>query len=136
MEIEVRKLNALKKYTGCFSFEYEPPADMCLVPLCKLGKVSVSGDYEIYDDDSVGVKLNLVYEISGQCSYCLSEAKSTVSYSTEILYLTEKNGEDYYYDGNKINLKEAVNDAILISQPNILLCKEDCKGIDFCENKD
>ena len=131
MEIEVRRLNALKKYEGEFQYEYEPPQDCCLVPLCKIeGKVKVSGSYEIYEDDSVGVKLTVNYKIIGQCSYCLSEAEKEVSFTSDILFVTEEDDDNYIYDGIKINLKSAVDDAILLSQPNIILCREGCTGID------
>lgn len=130
MELEVKKLLSQKKYTGNFAFGYVPPADISLIPLCKIGDVSVSGEYEIFDDDSVEIKLTVQYLIEGQCSYCLKDAKKEIISSTEILFLTQDDGENYYYDGNKINLNPAVDDAILMSQPHVLLCKEDCKGID------
>ena len=129
MIIEVKKLNARKEFVGKFDFEYDPPADCCLIPLCKVGKVKVCGSYEIYDDDSVGVSLTVAYKISGQCSYCLKDAEKEVKFTSEILFVPEKDDDNYYYDGIKIDLKTAVDDAILISQPNILLCKEDCTGI-------
>lgn len=131
MEIEVKKLIATGKYSGDFCFDYEAPADLCVIPLCKIdGKVNVACEYEIYDDDSVGVKLTLTYNLSGQCSYCLNDAKKQIIFQSDLLFVPEKDEENYFYDGNKINLKTAVDDAILISQPNILLCKPDCKGID------
>ncbi len=131
MKIEVRKLNALKRYTGDFGFEYEPASDMCLVPLCKIdGKVSVKGDYEIYEDDSVVVNFTVKYRIVGQCSYCLSEAVKTVEKDFSVLFVTEDDNENYSYDGLTVNLKTAVDDAILFSQPDVVLCREDCTGID------
>ena len=131
MEIEVKKLNAKKQYEGNFDFEYDPPENACLIPLCKIqGAVKVKGEFEIYEDDSVGVNFTVTYLITGQCSYCLSEAEKEISFASEVLFVPEKDDDNYYYDGIKINLKTAVDDAILISQPNILLCKEDCKGID------
>ncbi len=123
MKIEVKKLLALNKFEGGFTFEYLPPEDICIIPLCKLSGVRVSGDYEIYDDDSVGVNLRLEYVITGKCSYCLSDAETNIKYECEILFVPEKDGDNYFYDGFNINLETAVNDAILISQPNILLCK-------------
>lgn len=130
MEIEVKRLIARGKYAGSFSFDYVPPENLCLVPLCKFGGVKVKGEYEIFDDDSVEIKLTVKYLLSGRCSYCLNEAKKEISYLTEVLFVPERDDENYYYDGNKINLQTAVDDAILMSQPHVLLCKEDCKGID------
>lgn len=130
MEIEVKKLNALGKYTGGFSFDYLPPDDICIIPLCKVqGVVKVTGEYEIYEDDSVGVKFYVKYKLLGQCSYCLEDAEKEIEYLSEVLFVPENDDENYYYDGVKIKLKTAVDDAILISQPNVLLCKDDCKGI-------
>ncbi len=131
MELEVKKLNALKKYTGTFDFDYSPESNLCLLPFCKIdGAVKVSGEYEIYEDDCVGVNLCISYKIVGQCSYCLSDAQDKINFTSEILFVPEKDDDNYYYDGIKINLKTAVDDAILISQPSVLLCKPDCKGID------
>ena len=135
MIIEVKKLNARKEYVGKFDFEYDPPADCCLIPLCKLeGKVKVTGNFEIYEDDSVGITLTVAYKITGQCSYCLKDAAKEVEFTSEILFVPENDDDNYLYDGIKIDLKPAVDDAILISQPNILLCKEDCTGIDVNNN--
>ena len=131
MKLEIKKLNALKKYTGDFECEYEPPKDICLVPLCGIeGKVFVGGKYEIYDDDSVGVDFTVRYRIVGQCSYCLEDAEKDVEKAFEILFVTGDDEDNYHYDGISIDLKPAVNDAILFSQPNLILCKEDCTGID------
>lgn len=131
MKLEIKKLNALKKYTGDFEFEYEPPKDICLVPLCGIeGKVFVGGKYEIYDDDSVGVDFTVRYRIVGQCSYCLEDAEKDVEKAFEILFVTGDDEDNYHYDGISIDLKLVVNDAILFSQPNLILCKEDCTGID------
>ena len=131
MKIEVKKLNALKKYTGTFEYDYQPPEDICLVPLCKVdGSVKVKGSFEIYKDDSVGVNFTVKYSIKGQCSYCLKDAEKEVEEAFDILFVTEDDPENYRYDGVNIDLNTAVDDAILFSQPNILLCTEDCTGIE------
>ncbi len=131
MKIEVKKLNALKKYTGEFQFDFEPSEGLCLIPLCKIdGGVKVKGGYEIYEDDSVGVNFTVAYRITGQCSYCLKEAQKSVEQSFDVLFVPKDDPDNYSYDGISIDLTTAVNDAILFSQPNILLCKEDCTGID------
>lgn len=132
MKIEVKKLNALKKYTGVFDFDYLPPDDICIIPLCKIaGAVKVEGSYEIYEDGSVGVNFTLNYLIKGQCSYCLKDTETNVKEDFDVLFVTEDDFDNYRYDGINIDLKTAVDDAILFSQPNILLCGEDCTGIDI-----
>lgn len=125
MEIEVKRLVALNKFTGNFKFEYEPPKDICIVPLCEVCDVAVCGEFEIYDDDSVSVLLKLSYTLRGKCSYCLKDTQKRVEYSTDILFVTEKDDDNYFYDGYKINLKVAVDEALVISQPNVLLCDDE-----------
>lgn len=117
-------------YTGEFSFEYQPPQDSMLIPLCRFkGGVKVSGSYEIFEGDEVEVKLAVAYVIVGQCSYCLADAEKSIESSAEVLYVTDKDDRDnYVYDGNRLDLSAAVNDLVLFSQPGVLLCKEDCKG--------
>lgn len=130
MIIEVRKLLTKGKYEGTFAFDFVPEKDKILVPLSSIDKVDVEGKYEIYDDDSVGVTFTLKYNLKGQCSYCLADAEQAIEYSTEVLFVTEKNDcDNYVYDGVKVDLKVAVDDALLFSQPAVLLCKEGCEGI-------
>lgn len=132
MKIEVKKFNAQRKFSGNLQFEYTPTKEQVLLPLTVIeGNVKVSADYEIYDDDSVGVILTISYKLTGQCSYCLEKAQTKIEKTFDILFVTEQDEENYLYDGNTINLQTAVIDAILFSQPNLLLCKDDCAGIDL-----
>lgn len=130
MEIDISRSLARGEYTGSFEFSYTPSDGACLIPLCNIeGEVSVKGSFEIYEDDSVGVKMKICYLIVGKCSYCLSDAEKQVEFETDILFVPENNDEDYYYDGRKLDLKTAVDEAILMSQPGIILCRDDCEGI-------
>lgn len=131
MIIEIKKLTARGKYEGDFSFEFTPSEDKLLIPMCAfVGTVKVEGSYEIYEDDSVGVDFTIKYGLEGQCSYCLEKAGKEVEYNSEVLFVADKGDNDnYYYDGIKIDLTAAVNDALLFSQPEVLLCKEGCQGI-------
>ncbi|MBO5328536.1 MAG: DUF177 domain-containing protein [Clostridia bacterium] len=130
MILEIKKLNALKKYVGDFEYSYKADNDKLILPLTEFsGDIKVWGKYEIYDDDSVGIDLNIAYKIKGQCSYCLNNAEKDIEFFEEILFVPENDPDNYYYDGNKLDLTAAVNEAILFSQPDVLLCKPDCKGI-------
>lgn len=130
MELEVKKLSARGIFAGSFKFDYLPADKLCLLPLSEIQlPVKVYGEYEIYDDDSVGVTLTVDFTVTGQCSYCLSDAEENISFTSDILFVPENDDDNYFYDGIKINLETAVKDAILISQPSVLLCKKDCKGI-------
>ena len=87
-------------------------------------------DYEFYADVSVGVNFTVSYALEGQCSYCLNAARKEIKKDFDVLFVREKDPDNYYYDGITINLKTAVDDAILFSQPDVILCKDDCTGID------
>lgn len=118
-------------YTGEISFDYRPPQDVNLLPLCRIeGGVKVEGAYEIFEDDEVEVTLKLKYKLVGQCSYCLADTEKQIEYTTEpLLFVTDKSdGDNYIYDGNRLDLTQAVTDALLFSQPEVLLCKACCKG--------
>lgn len=131
MILEIKKLMAKGAYTGEISFEYQPPQDLNLLPLCRIdGGVKVEGSYEIFDGDEVEVTLKLCYKLVGQCSYCLADAEEQIEYTTEpLLFVTDKSDcDNYVYDGNRLDLSQAVLDALLFSQPEVLLCKGGCKG--------
>lgn len=130
MKIEVRKLNAQKKYEGEFAFDYEPSENLSLLPFCELTEIKVTGNYEIYEDGEVSVVFTVKYRLSGKCSYCLEPAEKRVTFDSEVLFVPRTDEDNYKYDGITINLEPAVKDAILISQPSVLLCREDCTGID------
>lgn len=117
-------------YTGEFSFGYEPQEGSLILPLCRIdGAVNVSGSYEIFEDGEVEVALKISYKLAGQCSYCLADAVEEITYSADVLFVTDKNDYDnYVYDGNRLDLTPAVNDAFVISQPKVLLCKG-CKDV-------
>ncbi len=131
MVIDIRKMAAKGKYEGDFSFEFTPAAEKLLLPLCAfVGNAKIEGNYTLYEDDSVDVSFTLEYLIEGQCSYCLERAEKRVKYECDALFVTDKGDNDnYYYDGYRLDLSSAVNDALLFSQPEVLLCKEGCQGI-------
>ncbi len=124
MVLEIKRLLAKGEYRGEIEYEFTPSEDNLLIPLCRFdGAVSVSGVYEIQDGDEVEVRLTLSYRLKGQCSYCLGDAERTVKFTTELLFVTDKDDLDnYYYDGVRLDLSKAATDALLLSQPDVLLC--------------
>lgn len=125
MILEIKKLMAKGEYTGNFSFVYEPPQDLNLLPLCRIeGGVNVEGGYEIFEGDEVEVTLKISYKLVGQCNYCLADAEKQIGYESEpLLFVTDKDDcDNYYFDGNRLDLSQAVNDALIFSQPEVLLC--------------
>lgn len=131
MVLEIKKLLTKAEYSGNFSFRFTPDDGDILIPMCRVdGGVEVTGEYEIFDDDSVAVSFKLSYKLSGSCSYCLEDAVKDIEYLSDAMFVVDSpKDEEYLYDGNRLDLTRAVNDAFMISQPAVLLCKPDCKGV-------
>lgn len=130
MILEIKKLMSRAEYVGEVTYSFKPEKDGILVPLAEIDCVTVTAKYEIFEGEEVEVNLLLTYTLKGQCSYCLGSAEERIEYSDDVLFVTDRtDGDNYYYDGNTLDLSMAVNDALLFSQPKVLLCKKDCKGI-------
>lgn len=136
MIIDVRKLNAQKRYEGSVEFDYQADEQFNEVPLSKFaGPVKIVANYVLYEDDSLELKGKLCYTLVGSCSRCLQDAKVDVEGEIDALFEPVKDAEDYSYQGGKIDLTDAINDAIMASMPRVLSCGESCKGIDHLLNK-
>ena len=134
MVIDVRKLNAQKKYVGHMEFEYFAPQDLIDIPSVTFkSPVKVEFDYEIFEDDSVEVKGSVSYILSGLCSRCLKEAEENVKGELDAYFEPRKDAEDYSYFGGVIDLTQAVNEAIMASLPYLLSCAEGCEALTYTD---
>ena len=132
MIIDVRKLNAQKKYSGSMEFSYDAPEKLLEIPLVEFdGAVKVAFDYDVYEDDSVEIKGKVSYRLKGQCSRCLKDAKTQVDGELDAYFQPFKDCEDYSYTNGIIHLEQAVDDAIMASMPFVLSCGEDCEGNEY-----
>ena len=79
MKIDIRKLNAQKKYSGSMELEYSAPETLIEIPFVKfVAPVKIVFDYDLYEDDSLEVRGSVTYSLEGQCSRCLKPAKADV----------------------------------------------------------
>ena len=132
--IDVRKLNAQKLYRGKIEFDYAPPEELMSIPLVKFASlVKVEAEYELFEDDALEITGKIRYEIAGQCSRCLKEASKTVEGELNALFEPTQEYEDYGYSNGKVDLTEAIDDAIMASMPFLLSCGEDPEEIGFSE---
>jgi len=115
-------------------------------------KVSFSlekGDNQVLVNGKVETMLKL------HCSRCLKPIEYWIEESFEAVYL-DRRFEKFlsktehlksldnivYYDGQSIDLTNRIIETIILSVPNVPLCKEDCKGlcpicgVDLNENPD
>ena len=132
MIIDVRKLNAQKKYSGTLEFEYEAPENLIDIPFVKFSSpVKVEAEYELFEDDSLELRGKILYTLEGPCSKCLKETSERVEGELDAYFQPFKGGEDYAYSGGVIDLTNAVNDAIMSSMPRTLSCGENCQDIRY-----
>ncbi len=137
MVIDIRKLNAQKKYSGSMEFEYSAPDTLIEIPFVKFGgAVKVVFDYDLYEDDAFEIHGKVSYRLEGQCSRCLKEASQEVEGELSALFETGKDYEDYGYANGTVRLQAAVEDAIMASMPFALSCRRDCEGLSWTEKTD
>ena len=137
MVIDIRKLNAQKKYSGTIEFEYSAPETLIEIPFVKfVGPVKVVFEYDLYEDDALEIHGTVSYQLEGQCSRCLKDATQEVVGEINALFENRKDFEDYGYTNGIVHLEDAVEDAIMASMPFTLSCGEDCEGLSWTERTD
>ena len=132
MIIDVRKLNAQKRYSGSMEFDYSAPETLIEIPFVKFAApVKVSFDYDLFEDDSLEIRGTVSYKLEGQCSRCLKEATAEVEGELDAYFEPRKDFKDYGYVNGVIDLKKAVEDAMMASMPFTLSCGEDCEELPY-----
>ena len=132
MLIDIRKLNAQKKYSGEMELSYSAPESLIEIPYVKFAKdVEISFSYEIYEDDSVDIRGFVSYRLEGQCSRCLRPAVADVKGELDAYFEPRKDYEDYGYTNGVLDLTKAVQDAIMASMPYTLSCETECETIAY-----
>lgn len=137
MIIDIRKLNAQKQYSGNLEFEYSAPEKLIEIPFVKFAEpVKVIFEYDLYEDDSMDIRGKVVYRLEGQCSRCLKDATMTVEGELTAYFQPIKEYEDYGYTNGKVDLTNAVDDAIMASMPFLLSCGDDCEALRYSDEND
>ena len=132
MIIDVRKLNAQKRYSGSMEFDYSAPETLIEIPFVKFAApVKVSFDYDLFEDDSLEIRGTVSYKLEGQCSRCLKEATVEVEGELDAYFEPRKDFKDYGYVNGVIDLTKAVEDAVMASMPFTLSCGEDCEELSY-----
>ncbi len=137
MLIDIRKLNAQKKYAGEMEFEYSASEGLIEIPFVKFSApVKVAFSYELFEDDSLEIRGTVAYRLEGQCSRCLQPASQEVIGELDAYFEPRKDAEDYAYFGGIVDLTRAVDDAIMASMPFSLSCGASCKGLSYTDRTD
>ncbi len=134
MIIDIRKLNALKKYSGSMQMEYAADTSLIGIPFVEfVAPVKVEFSYELYEDDSLEIFGKVKFGLKGKCSRCLKDAEQDVEGDLEAYFQPIKDAEDYSYTGGKVDLTKAVEDAIMACMPYTVSCGEDCQSLSYEE---
>lgn len=132
MIIDIRKLNAQKKYVGRMEFTYSAPETFIPIPYVKFASpVKVSFEYELFEDDSLEIRGSISYRLEGQCSRCLKETAMDVEGELDAYFEPRKDYQDYGYTNGTVDLKQAVEDALMASMPYVISCGEECEGLSY-----
>ena len=132
MTIDFRKFSAQKKYEGDMEFEYSAPDSLIDIPFVKFGTpIKVRFSYELFEDDSLEIRGSVAFRLEGQCSRCLKETSTDIVGELDAYFQPTKDCEDYSYSNGIVDLKKAVEEAVMASLPFTLSCKEECEPIRF-----
>ena len=128
VHIDVLRAQALGKLNGDLSFEVPSDDSLIDVPYVAFSSpVSVAVHYEIFDDGKVEISGSVRFSLKGLCSRCMKETEHEISGELSALFVPNGgDGEDYGYQNGRINLDEAVRDAVIFALPNSFLCGEEC----------
>ena len=98
----------------------------------RFDKVTLDGEYLSTDDDRISVQGTARAWITSRCDRCLEPMQLEAQGPVDAVYAREPDPDDpdlYSYDSSRIDLTDAVRDAILMELPLRFLCREDCKGL-------
>lgn len=129
MIIDILKLKQEPGATKFFSFDYA--ADNAILGLPDagfLGDVKVECEATVKGRD-LFVDLSVSYAVVAPCSRCLDSAETSVNYFSSVKFTLFPEEDAYLYKSGRADLTPAVKEAILLSQPSVIYCKPDCKGL-------
>ena len=130
MIIDLLKMKQEGLLSDEFSFEYSAPEELIIsLPEAKFEGLVAVNAFVSLDGKDVYADIDLSYRISCSCSRCLEHAEEVVNHSFSVKFSLYEEEDAYLYKSGKVDLTSCVNEAIIISQPTVIYCKEDCKGL-------
>jgi uncharacterized protein len=117
-------------------FNLDSPDLILMKDVRAQGRLEKSGQ-SIFCDGSLQTELSATCtRCLGSCSYIVS-VKLNIHFiprvenkiSSDEIELTATDVEQEYYEGGQINLSNSVRDLIILSMPQVILCREYCAGL-------
>ncbi len=78
---------------------------------------------------NVLANITLYYTVASACSRCLDRAICAVEHNYFAKYSLYPEDGEYLYKSGKVDLTTCVNEELILSQPTVIYCKPDCKGL-------
>ena len=94
--------------------------------------IRVEGEFFCPGDNRISLRAEATATAVSRCSRCLEPVQVPLRAGIDALYAREPDPEDpdlYVFEGNALELEDAVRDALLLELPMQFFCKPDCKGL-------
>jgi len=95
-------------------------------------EINVSGEYFCTGDDRISLRAEVEATVHSRCSRCLEPVQELLSAGIDALYAKQPDPDDpdlYVFEAHRLELEDAVKDALLLAMPLQFFCKADCKGL-------
>ena len=128
MIIDVNKLIRSGLEEGVFELNFEPQRELTGLPGARIaGGVKVNVKVRPHGR-SASAAGEVSYTIEGECSRCLAPARVSISEPFNAEYGMGAEAE-YPIKAGLIDLTAPVEEAVILSSPQVIYCKSDCKGV-------
>ena len=132
MALDVGK--ALKNPGQVFPFKtsLELPEMEVLSDPIRFEGIEAEGEFFCTGDHRISLRADVSATADSRCSRCLQPVQVPVKAQVDALYAKELDPEDpdlYAFEGNSLELTDAVKDALLLELPLQFFCRPDCKGL-------
>ena len=124
---------ALKNPGQAYAFEAAPELEEMEVLSDPVSFENVAAKGEFFGTgERVSIRGEVSAAVTSRCAKCLEPVKLEIHAEMDALYARQPDPEDpdiYLFEGSKVDLTDAVRDALLLELPYRFLCSEDCKGL-------
>ncbi len=119
----------------------EPSEIRLGVPCYRLNDPLVFSGTVIKSEDDIYIEGKLQGAIESECSRCLTSFKMPLDLEVNVVYVperevSEEEGADieegantFYYSGDTVDLRQEIQDLVLVSLPIKPVCRPECKGL-------
>ena len=93
--------------------------------------VAAKGEY-FGTGERVSIRGEITAAVTSRCAKCLEPVTIALKAEMDALFARQLDPEDpdiYLFEGSKVDLTDAVRDALLLELPYRFLCSDDCKGL-------